>query len=797
LLKCKALLDSTGGETTVYYDYVENGRLKGGRTTIILPPLPDKGFMEVATLWNVTTFVDNGPTSNRIDIVFVGDGYTAVEMVDYANHTDNILSLFMAEEPIAAYSTYFNIHRVDVISNESGVDEPDLGIYRDTALDMTYNCSGIERLLCVDVSKAILAAGNAPDVDHTLALANSTRYGGAGYPGSYLATLAGDNSSSVELALHEFGHSFANLADEYDYDDGSTYTGPEPTIPNVSIYTAQEQLNLQTKWYRWLNESNVDTYEGAYYEQYGIYRPTYNSKMRSLNQPFEQINVERFIIEIYKIVSPIDDATPSSAMPLPCDTTFFVTPLQPADHNLDIQWSLNGQDVLGATDPNYTPDVSLLPVGIHDVAVRVVDNTSRVRDENAIANYLTASRQWQIEKFFTPDLDGNEFVGINDFYLFIQHWMETDCNDNNNWCDGADMDHINGVNMEDFALFAQYWLTGDSNFPDEMVYIPGGEFEMGDHLGDTDPCDSDELPVHAVLVDAFFMSKFEITNQQYCDYLNSAYPAQLKVVSGVVYASTDTGNSYPYCDTHSYDADSQIDFSDPDFSVRTKDGRDMSDDPMVEVSWYGAVAYCNWRSGEEGKESCYNLSTWVCDFTKKGYRLATEAEWEYAARGGEHSPYYRFPWGDTISHSQANYYGAPGSYTYDVSPTSGYHPLWDGVYSYTSPVGFFDGTMKYKADYNWPGSDTSYQTNSGANGYGLYDMAGNVWEWCNDWYDSNYYNVSPYDNPEGPASGTYRVLRGGCWDNVANYCRVANRNSISIPDYRFNNRGFRIVLDLN
>ncbi len=329
----------------------------------------------------------------------------------------------------------------------------------------------------------------------------------------------------------------------------------------------------------------------------------------------------------------------------------------------------------------------------------------------------------------------------------------------------------------------------------EMVLIPGGEFEMGDHHGDD--IYGNELPIHAVLVDAFFMSKFVITNSQYCDYLNSAYPAQLKVVGGIVYASSDSGNSFPYCTTAAaptgypdYGGSSQIDFSDPDFSVRTKDGRDMSDDPMVMVSWYGSVAYCNWRSSEEGKESCYNLSTWDCDFTKKGYRLATEAEWEYAARGGLSDK--RFPWGDTISHSQANYYVASCCYTYDVSPTTHYHPLWNDK----SPVGFFDGTMKYKVDYNWPGSDTSYQTTSGANSYGLYDMAGNVWERCNDWYDGNYYDVSPYDNPQGPATSPYglRVLRGGSRGSDANRCRVANRNYVS-PDGRNGSSGFRIVRD--
>jgi formylglycine-generating enzyme required for sulfatase activity len=353
----------------------------------------------------------------------------------------------------------------------------------------------------------------------------------------------------------------------------------------------------------------------------------------------------------------------------------------------------------------------------------------------------------------SADLSGDCFVDHEDFTLLSAQWQ-------------------NGYNYNDLTAMASQWLTTDPNLPDDMVYIPDGEFGMGDHFAPEGY--DDELPLHAVLLDAFFMSKFEITNQQYCDYLNDANSLGLiEVRSGVVYASP--GGTDPYCDTHSADGDSQIDHNDVSgvFSVRLKDSRDMSDDPVVEVSWYGAVAYCNWRSAEQGKETCYNLSTWECDFSKHGYRLATEAEWEYAARGGLSGK--RFPWGDTISHSQANYYADPGYYTYDVSLTSGYHPNWeDERYPYTS-VG---------------GSLTP-------NGYGLYDMAGNVWEWCNDWYDGNYYDTNPYDNPQGPAASPYdfRVLRGGSWDDVAEGCRVAARGS-NLPSNRSDYNGFRIVMDL-
>jgi len=336
-------------------------------------------------------------------------------------------------------------------------------------------------------------------------------------------------------------------------------------------------------------------------------------------------------------------------------------------------------------------------------------------------------------------------------------------------CPSADLTGDCFVDFEDFAVMAGQWLTTDSCLPSDMVYIPDGTFQMGDSFGEGS---SEERPVHTVTLDWFYMGQYEITNGQYCQYLNSAIESNSIYVSGgVVYGS---GNNQPYCDTSTSSSRSQIAYSDSNgvFSVRTKCGRNMSNDPMISVNWYGSVAYCNWRSQQEGKEQCYNLSTWACDFSKKGYRLATEAEWEYAARGGLSGK--RFPWGDTITHSQANY-NSDSDYSYDISPTRGFHPIWDD-----------DGIIPYTVPYTSPVGSFS------ANGFGLYDMAGNVREWCNDWYSDTYYSSSPSANPTGPTSGDYRVFRDGSWDDSPEHCRSANRAGW-MPNFRLFDIGFRVV----
>jgi formylglycine-generating enzyme required for sulfatase activity len=310
----------------------------------------------------------------------------------------------------------------------------------------------------------------------------------------------------------------------------------------------------------------------------------------------------------------------------------------------------------------------------------------------------------------------------------------------------GDVDRDCDTDLDDFALLQQ-GMTGSLPPPPGMVFIPGGEFAMGCHAETGESCESEELPVHDVYVDPFYMDVHEVTNQQYCEYLNSTYGQGLiEVTSGVVYKA---GDSKAYCDTTTSSSYSRITWNGSTFGITA--GKENH--PMVMVSWYGAVAFANWLSEQDGRTPSYDPSTWQCDFDANGYRLPTEAEWEYAARGGEHDPYYAYPWGNAIDGSKANY------------SDSG-DPYEGGGYPWTTPAGYYDG------------SQTPLGTDM-ANGYGLYDMAGNAWEWCHDWWDGAYYGSSPYDNPQGPANGTFRVSRGGAWYEVDVWLRCAFRRGFA------------------
>ncbi len=178
-------------------------------------------------------------------------------------------------------------------------------------------------------------------------------------------------------------------------------------------------------------------------------------------------------------------------------------------------------------------------------------------------------------------------------------------------CPSADLTGDCFVNLADLAVLAAQWLTGDG-VPADMVAIPAGTFQMGDALRG----DLNEQPVHAVHVDAFMMGRYEVTNQQFCEYLNNAkYQGQIKVrADNLVYA---VGGSNPFCATTAADATSQISFSSSTFIVTVGKGNH----PMENVTWWGAITYANWRSQQSGWQACYNLSTGALDPSKQGFRL--------------------------------------------------------------------------------------------------------------------------------------------------------------------------------
>ncbi|MFC1509175.1 SUMF1/EgtB/PvdO family nonheme iron enzyme [Candidatus Omnitrophota bacterium] len=243
-----------------------------------------------------------------------------------------------------------------------------------------------------------------------------------------------------------------------------------------------------------------------------------------------------------------------------------------------------------------------------------------------------------------------------------------------------------------------------------FVTIPGGTFRMGD-IQNYNQYDY-EKPVHDVTISGFEMSIYEITQGQYRAVIGSN-PSHF---SG-------------------------------------------SDDlPVEQVSWYDAVKFCNRLSEQMGYEKCYDESSWACDFSKNGFRLPTEAEWEYACRAGTETYFYS---GNNLSSN--------GRTSTDLDK-----------------AGWYDGNSGNK---NHPVGQKE------PNAFGLYDMHGNMWEWCNDWW-IRVYTSDSVTNPVEPLSGSYPVLRGGSWGNYAMYCRSAFRNRGTPTDTDIY-IGFRVVRSPN
>jgi len=380
----------------------------------------------------------------------------------------------------------------------------------------------------------------------------------------------------------------------------------------------------------------------------------------------------------------------------------------------------------------------------------IVANFADVTKPVATITYPTANLKWS-DTNITVTGKASDNVGVAEVWCQINGggWILAQTgNGFTNWII-TNLPVILGTNiLQAYAVDAagNVSVTAEVKFsgklsPAGMALIPAGAFTMGD------PLDGDNwsLPLHTVNASDFFMDSNLVSYSLWQQVYNWA------IVHG--YSFDDAG----------YGA--------------------AGNQPVLEANWYDCVKWCNARSEMTGLAACYyadvnrtaiyrsgdiDLASSQVSWAANGYRLPTEAEWEKAARGGLSGK--RFPWGNTISENQANYYGCTTCFSYDLGP-SGSNPVWG--YS-PSPVGSFV-----------------------PNGYGLYDMAGNVWEWCWDW--AGDYSSTPETDPHGPASSQYgyRILRGGSYYNDGNYgeafgCRCEYRLGY-YPSHSSDGRGFRCV----
>jgi len=296
----------------------------------------------------------------------------------------------------------------------------------------------------------------------------------------------------------------------------------------------------------------------------------------------------------------------------------------------------------------------------------------------------------------------------------------------------------------------------DGDGPLEMVLVPAGTFTMGDGVA---YCGTDEHQV--TLTHSFYLGQYEVTNQQYLEavqwaygneYVNATSSSVTDNLDGMTVELLNLDNEY--C---------EIQFSGGLFSLREApstyaqnaypDGYDPAHHPVKKVSWYGAVRYCDWLSMREGLPRAYEHSgEWSCNggdpYGAQGYRLPTDAEWEYAAQYDDERIY---PWGDESPNSGRANYG------FDVD--------------WTTPAG------------SYPAAPASLE---------LYDMAGNLWEWCNDWFTCSL-GTSSQTDPTGPGLGSKRVLRGSSWYHGGNSLRCADRINALYPSNTSHTDGFRCV----
>lgn len=349
-----------------------------------------------AQVFNVDTIAYNGNPNNRINLVIMGDGYTVGELSTFRSDARLVANYFFSTPPFSLYQNFFNVFGIEVVSNESGNDHPatasDEGTSTqpvssvDNYLQTTFDYGGTHRCIYSSQGSLVYSIANAnfPMYDYINVIVNTSYYGGCAGGIAYTSM----NSSSPEVFVHEFGHMFGNLSDEYSYGSSTCNVG---TTQNINCTQVTDPNTIV--WKNWLttaplptpsgtNCSLIGAYEGAKYCSANWYRPKCNCKMRSLNQPFCEVCFEQLIYKVSTMVNYIESYTPSNSgtVTLCKNSTmnFNANVLNSANNTVRSQWFVDNVLVVN-NSTNFTLDPSALSIGTHQVKLMAYDTTAHSR----------------------------------------------------------------------------------------------------------------------------------------------------------------------------------------------------------------------------------------------------------------------------------------------------------------------------------------------------------------------------------------------------------------------------------
>jgi IgA peptidase M64/type IX secretion system substrate protein len=355
-----------------------------------------------AQIFDIDTIQYTGDTDARINLVVLSDGYISNELDQFIIDVNDFASEFFSQTPYAEYQDYFNVFAIKVPSNESGATHPGTAtdvsepvhpiMFVDNYFGATFDVGNIHRLLVPTNSFAVsnVLANNFPSYDQVLILVNSPYYGGSG--GQYAT--ASLHSSSIEVAIHELGHSFAGLKDEY-------YAGDNYASEGINM--TQETDPTLVKWKNWINDNGIGIYQHCCSGNSSMwYRPHQNCKMRALNNPFCSVCIEGTIERIHFLVSPLDNYTPENNNPINSSSfpvEFALDLIKPQPNTLKINWLLNESGFQNNIDTILISENDLDP-GDNNLTVFIQDSTQFLRIDGHESIHIN-SITWTIEYAMT------------------------------------------------------------------------------------------------------------------------------------------------------------------------------------------------------------------------------------------------------------------------------------------------------------------------------------------------------------------------------------------------------------